>query len=236
MNTHRSTLFSISVACSSLILLASCRPAQVDPYSSQSGLVANGDYRATSVQYDKPFRIFTHDGEVVNQTVISTYIDLHPDLQQIAFSPDTASPLQIIASQSHTVYHNGKSFYASVTDGTFEMRQTDTSISGSTNPGRNIDLLFASQQSYDSLRLEVLEMNNSYSRLERTAFDSYRDYQSDHYIGSFANGEVSIPFTFFATTMWADSHLFAVKPNPQPHVAPGDTVLVREGKVVFRKR
>ena len=79
--------------------------------------------------------------------------------------------------------------------------------------------------------------SGSHTRIERVDSSNYREFESFHIIGSYAKETIELPYTFVASrAVLGTSYPFAIKPNAAPQVPAGDTLLVQQGRVVFRMK
>jgi len=235
MITKTSTL-SISCAFLLLLSLGSCRKPQDQTYA-QSGLHANRIYYCDTVLHDKPLRMFSHEGEVNNAGIISQYLLLHPNMAGGPYTGAETHPEIIFSTPTTTVHYNGVVPYtASLSNGVLDLRQQDTNMYGHGTPGGPIDVLYSYEQSFQSMRNAVLDMQDSYTRLDRVDSSNYSYFESFHITGSYTADIIELPYTFVASRIMQRSYPFALKASLTPQVPVGDTLLVQEGRVEFRMR
>lgn len=218
-----------------MLAAASCRKPAITSDIAESGLRANTTYHCDTVFHDHPLRMFTHDGEVGDATVIGQYLSAHPFLAGSAGTLGERHPYSVFATQTKTVLYNGLVPYITTTNnGVLDMQQQDTSMAGHGNPQGSIDLLYGYEQSYEAMRDAVLDMNGSYTKLERVDDGNYRYFESFHIKGHYNNDSVVMPYTFVASRVMQRSYPFALKASFDPQVPIGDTLLLQQGQVSFR--
>ena len=232
MRLHILTLPALAV--SALIAVSSCRKEPETSGTAGSGLRGNTTYRCNAVEHDGPMRMFTTAGEVTDAGVIADY-----QLRYAIFGDSSPVvrqyPDNLFSTFSEIVYYNGLVPYQTrVAGDVIIMRQQDTGMTGHGTPGNSIDFLFNTEREFLAMREQMLDMRESYTKLERVDDENYRIRESFHVQGEYSGQAVRLPYTFMANRIRWGSYPFALKRGVAPKVPAGDTLLVREGRVSFR--
>jgi hypothetical protein len=178
--------------------------------------------------------MYTQTGEVTDQAVINQYLGLHPWLKAEAGSEPEVHPDNIYPGKQRVVYYNGLvPFITTVKGEAIDMVEADTSVVTSTQNAGGSAVLYGYQQSYYDMLHMALDMQGSYTALNRLSPESYSTAESLHITGTYKNETVTIPYTFVGSRAIWNSYPLPVKAGAVPTVPAGDTLLVLPGHVSF---